>query len=235
MQPAAVKKQAQKLADRLTIYIVAATLIGARLGHFLFYEQPSEYLSDPLEIFRIRNGGLASHGAVIAIVLAVILFCHRYKKEFPKVTWVRLLDLLSPSAAIVACLIRIGNFFNQEILGTVSTVPWAVVFGHPADGSWPTPRHPVQLYEAFGYLAIFALLWRLSKKTSILMDPGKLVGILLILVFSFRFLIEFFKTEQSHLLGVFYLTMGQMLSIPFVFLGVAFFSLRRFEKWAARK
>lgn len=221
-----LKSKAHQLTDRLTVYIVIAAVVGARIGHFLFYERPSEYLADPLEIFRIRNGGLASHGAIVAIILACILFSYRIRKIAPDLTWRRILDFISVPTALAGCCIRIGNFFNQEILGTISNLPWAVVFGHPADHSFPAPRHPVQLYEAIGYLAIFFLLWRLSLKPSFLLAKGKLIGLFLILVFAFRFFIEFFKTEQSQLLGSSYLTMGQILSIPAVLLGFAFYFWR---------
>ena len=218
-----LEEKAQKIADRLTVYLVIATVVGARLAHFFFYESPAQYLADPWEIFLIRKGGLASHGAALGIVIAAILFCRRYRKELPGVTWIRLLDFLSPPAALAGAFIRIGNFFNQEILGTVSQLPWAVVFGHPADGSFPAPRHPVQLYEAIGYLAIFILLWRLSLRPRVLMAQGKLIGLFLILVFSLRFLIEFLKLEQSPLLTHSYLTMGQILSLPAIALGLWFY------------
>lgn len=222
-----LKHKAHLIADRITVYIVIAAVVGARLGHFFFYEHPSEYLADPLEIFRIRNGGLASHGAVVAIILAIILFSYRYRKQNPDLTWIRLLDFISVPTALAGCCIRIGNFFNQEILGTPSNLPWAVIFGHPADRSIPAPRHPVQLYEAIGYLAIYFVLWRLSLKPSFLLAKGKLIGLFLILVFGFRFFIEFLKTEQSHLLTSSYLTMGQILSIPVVVLGFVFYFWQR--------
>ena len=218
-----LKRRAHSLVDRLTVYIVIGTILGARLGHFLFYEQPSDYLSDPLEFFRFRNGGLASHGAIIGIIAATLLFSHRIKKIYPDLTWVRILDFIAVPTALAGACIRIGNFFNQEILGTPTNLPWAVVFGHPADRSLPLPRHPVQLYEALWYLAVFVLLWRLSRKPSFLLKKGKLVGLFLILVFAFRFFIEFLKTEQSHLLTESLLTMGQILSIPVILLGFLFY------------
>lgn len=221
------KKTAVLIADRLTLYMVIATVIGARLGHFLFYEKPASYLRDPLNFFRIWEGGLASHGAAVAIILALILFSHRIRSLEPKLTWIRLLDFVSVPAAFIGFCIRIGNFINQEILGTPSNLPWAVVFGHPADHSLPVPRHPVQLYEALFYLAVFILLWRLSYRRSFLSTEGKLIGLFLMLVFGFRFLIEWLKVEQSHLLSHCPLTMGQMLSIPAILAGLIFFLLRR--------
>ncbi len=217
------KRLAVQITDRLTLYIILATVIGARVGHFIFYERPEEYLRRPLEIFQIWEGGLASHGAAIAIILALMLFSYRIKRLSPQLTWIRLLDFISIPAALAGCFIRIGNFINQEILGTPTDLPWAVVFGHPADRSFPVPRHPVVLYEALFYLMVFFLLWKLSFQKFYLKRDGKLIGLFLIFVFGFRFLIEFFKTEQSHLLSSSWFTMGQMLSIPAVIGGFLFY------------
>lgn len=218
------KRKAVAITDRFTVYMIIATVIGARIGHFLFYERPASYLKNPLEIFRVWEGGLASHGAAIAIILALILFSYRIRDTAPGLTWVRLLDFVCVPTAFAGFCIRVGNFINQEILGTPTNLPWAVVFGHPADHSMPFPRHPVQIYEALFYLAVFFLLWRLSFRRSFLLKSGKLIGLFLILVFGFRFVIEFFKIEQSHLLpfGA-SLTMGQWLSIPAVIAGFLFY------------
>lgn len=219
-----LKKKATAIADRLTFYMVVATVAGARVGHFLFYEKPSIYLQDPLEIFRIWEGGLASHGAVVAIILALILFAYRIRKLDLDLSWIRLLDFVSVPTAFAAFCIRVGNFFNQEILGTPTNVPWAVVFGHPIDHSLPVPRHPAQLYEAFFYLAVFGILFSLSRKPTFLITKGKLIGVFLILVFGFRFVIEFLKVEQSQILSfTSFLTMGQLLSLPVFVLGVIFY------------
>ena len=214
-------RNAVLLTDRLVVYMLVATVLGARLGHFLFYERPSDYLDDPWEIFRVWEGGLASHGAAIAIIFSMILFSYRMRKTSKGLTWVRLLDFVSIPTALCGCCIRIGNFFNQEILGSQTSLPWGVVFGTPADHSFPVPRHPVQIYEAIFYLVVFYLLWRLTYRPRYLLTQGKLIGLFLILVFGFRFLIEFLKLEQSHLLSSEpLLTMGQILSIPMVCLGV---------------
>jgi len=214
-----LKKQAVFLVDRLVVYVVIATIVGARLGHYFFYERPSEYLRNPLEILQVWKGGLASHGAAIAIALALGLFIYRYKKIGRELSWLHLLDFVCVPTALAAVFIRIGNFFNQEILGTITGVSWAVIFGHPADHSLPAPRHPVQLYEAFFYAVVFLILWRLSFRLKYLMMPGKLFGLFLTLVFGFRFLVEYWKIEQSHLIST-ALTMGQILSIPAVLIGV---------------
>ena len=208
-----VKKRAMWLTDRLTIYVIAATVIGARVGHFLFYEHPSQYLAKPFEIFLVWKGGLASHGAAVGIVLGVALFAYRYKALLGGLNWLRLLDLICVPTAFAGACIRIGNFCNQEILGTPTSVPWAVVFGHPLDHSAPIPRHPVQLYEALLYLVIFALLWRLTYAPRFFLAKGRLIGLFLFLVFGGRFLLEFVKVEQSSLVVKSFLTMGQWLSI----------------------
>lgn len=226
-----LKKRAVSVADRFTIYMLVGTVLGARIGHFLFYEHPAEYFDDPLQIFRVWEGGLASHGAAVGIVLACIAFSWRIRSTERSLTPIRLLDFLSIPAALGGAFIRVGNFFNQEILGKPTDVPWAVVFGHPVDRSLPIPRHPVQLYEAVFYLFVFALLWGLSRKDAFLLAKGKLIGLFLALVFGFRFFIEAFKTEQSHLLSpAASLTMGQWLSIPAVVLGLALFFWKREEK-----
>lgn len=212
------KQEAFRLADQLLLYVILGTIIGARLGHLLFYERPESYLRDPLEIFRIREGGLASHGGAIGVILALIFFSLRIKKK--ELSWIRLLDFACIPAAFVGFCIRIGNFINQEILGKPTYLPWGVIFGHPADRGPILPRHPVQIYEALFYLAVFFFLYRLSFQNHFLKKEGKLSGIFLILVFGFRFFIETFKTEQSRFFSFSLLTMGQLLSIPLFFLGI---------------
>jgi len=225
-----LKDLALKVTDRITVYIVIATVVGARLGHFIFYERPSDYLKNPLEILQIWKGGLASHGAAIAIILAVCFFSRWAKKFDSGLTWIRLLDFLCVPTALAGSFIRIGNFFNQEILGKATSLPWGVVFGHPVDGALSIPRHPVQLYEALFYFAVFLILWRLTFQRNYLLHQGKLIGLFLILVFGFRFLVEFLKLEQSYLVSFSPLTMGQWLSVPLVILGIVFIT-RPFQKF----
>ncbi|HEY5236290.1 MAG TPA: prolipoprotein diacylglyceryl transferase, partial [Rhabdochlamydiaceae bacterium] len=172
-------------------------------------------LRDPLSIFRVWEGGLASHGGVLGILVALALFQKRHRF----CSWLHLLDLLVLPSAVVAVFIRVGNFINQEILGKPTNVPWAVIFGHPADGSPAVPRHPVQLYEAVYYLAVFGVLWFLRKRWNSWKE-GSLAGLFLVLIFSFRFLVEFFKVEQSWWLYGSPVTMGQLLSVPFIILGL---------------
>lgn len=233
--PDVLKKSVLDITDKITMTMVIATIVGARLGHLVFYERPSDYLSDPLEIFKVWNGGLASHGAAIAIILALGFFSRWSKKIDPGLTWIRLLDFVCVPTALVGFLIRLGNFFNQEILGRPTDLPWGVIFGHPADRSALVARHPVQLYEAFFYLAVFAIIWRLTFKRFFLIQQGKLIGLFLMLVFGFRFFIEFLKMEQSRwYMAPHWLTMGQWLSLPLVGFGLLFFFLPGLTKRSAR-
>ncbi len=215
-------KDANAFSERLLLYIIVATIIGARLGHIFFYEHPMEYLANPISIFKTWEGGLASHGAVLAIVLAVLIFSIRIRKEFPEFTFWKILDYLSVPAMLLSTLIRVGNFFNQEILGVSTDKPWGIIFGHPADGGLITPRHPAQLYEAAFYFALFLLLAHIWYRKRDELLPGRLAGITLVSAFLFRFLVEFIKTEQSAWFdqpnGS--LLMGQVLSLPIIAIGL---------------
>lgn len=208
----------QHLVDKLTWFVVFGTLIGARLGHVFLYDWPY-YQRNPEEIFKIWKGGLASHGAAVGIILSMCLYIYSIRKQFPEFTLFKLIDLLVIPTPFIGACIRIGNFFNQEILGTASTVPWAVEFGDPAGGGSPIPRHPVQLYEAVAYLALFALLYTLWK-TKKNLQPGFLSGLFFIILFSSRFFIEFLKAPQSMMIDESYLQTGQYLSLPFILLGI---------------
>lgn len=218
-----IKKKTLFICDKITTYLVIATILGARLFHVFFYQKSSFYLHNPLRILYVWEGGLASHGGAIAIVIALIIFSQRYNDYRPKLDWIRLLDYVCIPALIAGCFIRVGNFFNQEILGKVTDMPWGVVFGNPADGSLSVPRHPVTLYEANFYLLLFIAFFSLSLKTKLLEKRGRSIGLFLVILFSFRFFIEFYKEEQSELIASqALLSMGQYLSIPLVFLGFYF-------------
>lgn len=217
-------KISSSFADTITWYIVIGTVIGARLGHVLFYDWPY-YSEHPLEIFMIRKGGLASHGGTLGVIIGLILFYRWNKHRFPTLSFVQLMDLLVVPTAVTVTFIRIANFFNQEILGNVTTVPWAVVFGHAADGTPPAPRHPVQLYEAVIYLGTFVLLYAMWRGWGTKLKAGTLSGIFFICVFGSRFFVEFLKTHQDSWLDASQFQMGQLLSIPFVMLGIALLCL----------
>lgn len=219
-----LKWRAKDFAEKLILYVIGATIIGARLGHVLFYESFSEYLSHPLSFFKTWEGGLASHGGVVAIIIALWLFRRSSRKKYPDFTWYHLLDRIAIPTMFVAGLIRVGNFFNQEILGMETQVPWAVIFGHPADGSPVLPRHPAQLYESVFYFGVFALLMWLWKHFNEKWPAGRFAGMAIFLSFAFRFVIEFIKVGQSRLFDhpESWLLMGQWLSLPLAAIGLFF-------------
>lgn len=213
---AGTRAETLALIDKLLWYILGGTIIGARLGHVLFYE-PYLYLSHPLEIFKIWEGGLASHGGGIGVLVGVALFRYSIKKTKPNLTFLTITDLLTVPTALVFAFIRIGNFFNQEILGNPTALPWGITFGNPFDGSIVVPRHPTQLYEAIAYLATFVLLFFLKDKK---WSSGTLTGLFLIMVSTSRFLLEFTKTDQGGVIETSLLQTGQILTLPFLFLGI---------------
>ena len=216
-----LKKKADFFAEKLTTYMLVSTVIGARLGHILFYENGRDYLLHPLRILKTWEGGLASHGAIIGIVFGALLFYRKIAKDYPTLSILRLLDLLTLPALFSSIFIRLGNFMNQEVLGTETNLPWAIIFGSPADGSSSLPRHPAQLYEAGFYLLVFFIFLRFF--TSWFPYKGLLTSVLFTGLFLFRFVIEFIKNEQSYWMVHSTFTMGQLLSVPFIFLGVFLF------------
>ncbi len=206
--------------DHLLMYMLFSTVIGARLGHCLFYD-PVYYLSNPIKILMVWEGGLASHGAAIGIPIGAWLYSR--KREGQPFLW--LIDRVVIGVAISGAFIRLGNFFNSEIIGAPSNLPWAITFDRVDN----IPRHPSQLYESLAYLTIFIILFLLYKKKQGKTRNGSLLGLFLILVFGFRFFVEFLKENQSAFEQSMSLNMGQILSIPAVLIGVAllFWSIRR--------
>lgn len=210
------------LLDQLSVYVVVGTLAGARLGHCLFYE-PGYFLHHPLEIFLpvqfLPGGGfrmtgyqgLASHGGALGILLGIFLFCRKYKQAFLAIA-----DKIVLVVPLTAFCIRIGNFFNSEIIGKTSHLPWAIIF----DRQDALPRHPAQLYEAVCYLLIFFFLRYLIYPTKERHQNGYLFGCFLILTFSVRILIEFVKAPQEYFEQNMALDMGQLLSLPFIVAGI---------------
>lgn len=198
------------LLDELTIYIVAGTVIGARLGHVIFYDL-DYYLSHPLQIFAIWEGGLASHGGGLGIFLAMLLFSRRKKLAF---LW--LADKIALVVPLTGAFIRLGNLMNSEMIGTVTDLPWAFVFAKMDN----MPRHPAQLYEAIFCFALFGLLLSLHKRPLFTKTNGNLLAVLLIILFTFRFIDEFFKISQSSFEDSMAINMGQILSIPFIVAGL---------------
>lgn len=200
----------------LLYMVVISAIIGARLGEVLFYDLDF-YLKHPAEIIKIWHGGLASHGATIAIVLIVFV----YAKYILKKSFFYVGDRVVVGVAIVATFIRIGNFCNSEIVGKASNLPWAVVFernytNHIAD---TFSRHPTQLYEALAYLILCISLYIYARKNMDKLKAGTISAYFLIGMFSFRFLVEFFKEVQQDFEKTLPLDMGQILSIPFIILG----------------
>lgn len=201
-----------ELLDKLTVYVAVGTIIGARLGHCFFYE-PDFYLSHPVEILKVWNGGLASHGAAIGILLSLWLFIRKEKKPF---IWV--LDRVVVVVALAGALIRLGNLFNSEIYGVETTLPWGFVFLRNGENA---PKHPTQIYESLAYLITFFVLLRLYWKNKGKVTPGMLSGLFLIMVFTFRLFVEFVKEEQVPFEQGMSLNMGQLLSFPFIIMGVS--------------
>ena len=200
-------------ADSLFLYAVIGTIVGARLGHVFFYDW-AYYKENLDEIIKVWHGGLASHGGVIGVALALWLWSRKYSKR--SILWIG--DIIVVPAALLSALIRFGNLMNSEIIGKPSDVPWAFTFTSVDN----LPRHPSQLYEALAYLTIFALLFYLYWKTDIRKKTGRLFGILMTLLFSFRILIEFTKENQVAFEADIPLNMGQWLSIPMIIIGLFF-------------
>jgi len=199
------------LIHPLFITVFICVIVGARLGHVLFYNA-RYFFRHPLEIFMIWKGGLASHGAAIALIIGILIFTRRNPITFYQVS-----DSLSIPVAIGTGFVRLGNFFNSEIVGRVTSVPWAVKFlRYPEPGgAEPQYRHPSQLYEVLMGILIFTVLWTLLKRKRENLKDGCLFYLFLLLYFSLRFLVEFVK-EYPHIIGSIPLTTGQYLSIPFV-------------------
>lgn len=213
------EKLDQNLLDPLFVTVLVATIVGARLGHCLFY-QPDYYLGSWngfLEIFMPWKGGLASHGGAIALLIGIWWFVRKYgRKEGIDFLW--LIDKLCIAVAFAGCLIRLGNLFNSEIYGDVTSLPWGFVFERNGETE---PKHPTQIYEALTYLVLgLVMLWVYRFKSD-KVYRGFYFGFFLVGCFGMRFLIEFIKEPQVGFEENMVLNMGQLLSIPFILLGVA--------------
>lgn len=220
-----------KILDTLVTYMVLATIIGARLGHVLFYGpywdevvdgQVIErgYFSHPADIIKIWEGGLASHGAAIAILIALFVFTKKVSGR----SYIWILDRIAAPIAIAGTFIRLGNLVNHEMVGYVTDVPWAFEFQYyynSAIGTYdPSPRHPAQLYEAICYFISFWILLYLYWKLKKWQQPGFVFGSFLILIFGARIICEFFKLGQTARDYTLPLNTGQLLSIPLVIAGI---------------
>ena len=202
-----------KILDSLTMTMVFSTVIGARLGHCLFYS-PEYYLLNPIEILKVWEGGLASHGAAFGIIIGLFIFA----KRFPDIKYLWILDRIVITIALAGFFIRMGNLMNSEIYGLPTEQPWAFIFENIDN----IPRHPTQIYEALSYLAIFIFLFLKYKKEKVDIIAGKLFGYFLMLVFGARFIIENLKENQVPFEDILPINMGQILSIPFILVGVYF-------------
>lgn len=210
---------ALRSTDTLCWLVILGTVIGARLAHVFFYDWPL-YREHWLDIFKIWEGGLASHGAVVGIIVAIFFSVRFLRKDFPGINFLNVLDLVCLSAGIAAFWIRVGNFFNQEVIGIPTTVPWAIIFGHPMDHSAVVPRHPSQLYEALIYFAIFIFLVSLWKYREGDLRAGVISGLFFIMTFTARFFLDFLKLPQSAIIDESVIQMGQWLSVPCILLGI---------------
>ena len=208
-----------KVSESICIYGTLATILGARLGHCLFYDT-MESLSKPWTIITgFRDGGMASHGAAIGLLIGLWLFSRRNRLPY---IWS--LDRIMIPVGIGGAIVRLGNLFNSEIFGQATTLPWGFEFvrSHKWVAEFaPAAVHPTQIYEALCYLATFGILcWLYYKKDTARRRPGILFGIGLIGTFLTRFFIEYIKTEQEPFELGWALDMGQWLSIPFILLGL---------------
>ncbi len=210
--------------EKLTIFSIIGILAGARLGHCLFYE-PSYYLSHPIEMILpitfppdggvefIGYQGLASHGGALGLLIALYFYSRKTKHSM-----IDTIDLIAVVAALASGFIRLANFMNSEIIGMPTTRPWGIIFERVDS----TPRHPAQFYEAISYFLIFAILILLYKTQREKLKNGFLFGLVLALIFTARFIIEFVKENQVEFEDGMTFNMGQLLSLPYIFVGIGF-------------
>jgi phosphatidylglycerol:prolipoprotein diacylglycerol transferase len=202
-----------KWLESLFIYLIVATVVGARLGHVFFYGW--EYYSQhPIEILYVWQGGLASHGGVLGIIIAMIIWSLKISKR--NILWV--LDRIVVPSVLVGALIRFGNLMNSEIYGNPTTFPWGFIFERNHE---TVAKHPTQIYESLSYLFTFGVLYYMYWKTKAKDYLGLLTGVFFLFVFGTRFCIEFIKEVQESFEKGMSLDMGQWLSIPFILTGIA--------------
>ncbi len=215
-----------EILDKLSTYVFIGTIVGARLGHILFYGPyfdevnaygqiiSTGYFSHPIEILKIMNGGLASHGAGIGIMIALWYFTRKYDRTF---LW--LADRIAIAVALSGFLIRMGNLLNSEIYGVRTDLPWGFVFQRMGE---TFAKHPTQIYEGGIALIVFVALMYMYFKTKLFEKSGLAFGIFMSVIFLDRFFIEFIKEKQVDFEANMFLNMGQILSIPLVLIGVFF-------------
>lgn len=204
----------EKQADSLLIYMAVGSIVGARLGHCFFYDF-DYYSQNLIEVFYIWQGGLASHGGAIGILIALYYFQKKVSNQ--SYTW--LLDRIVIPIALAAFFIRMGNLMNSEIYGVETNLPWGFIF--EARGE-EVPKHPTQIYEGLSYLLLFFILGWIYIKKRTKVPVGFLTGFFALFMFIVRFLIEFIKEPQSPFEEDMVLNMGQILSIPAILAGIGF-------------
>lgn len=223
------EKHPEAWVDKLFIYTVLGTIVGARLGHCFFYEwkelaEPvtflgisfkygNHYLTHPWELLYIWRGGLASHGGAIGILIAM----YYYNKNVSKKGYIWIFDRLVIGVALAGAAIRLGNLMNSEIYGTATTLPWGFIFVR--DGQ-TEPMHPTQIYEMIYCLVTFAVTYWLYYKKEAYKKTGLIFGVFLLGIFGTRFLLEFIKLNQEAFESGMILNMGQILSVPFIVWGI---------------
>ncbi|MGZ3884347.1 MAG: prolipoprotein diacylglyceryl transferase [Bacteroidia bacterium] len=212
----------EKELDLLTLYIILGTILGARLGHCLFYD-PEYYLAHPLDILKIYQGGLASHGGAIGIITGMWLYCRKTKES-----WLWIFDRLVVVVPLAGAMIRFGNLMNSEIVGKITNVPWGFKFLNNDEDAAnllrngiPIPvRHPAQLYEALYCVILFFVMYYLWKNKRDQFGRGFMFGFFCVVLWTERFLDEFVKENQVEFEDSLSLNMGQILSIPFILVGI---------------
>lgn len=222
-----IENRPEQDLDALLMTMVISTVLGARMGHYIFYEG-SDFLKDPigffLEMIVPPYSGLASHGAALGILVGLYIFVRRHKSY----DYLWLTDRMVIVAALGGAFIRFGNFMNSEIVGTPSDVPWAVIFKQNTEFPM-VPRHPAQLYESISCFVLFVILIILYNHWKTKTPRGSLTGLFFVWVFFLRFFYEFIKENQKDFESNYSLKMGQILSIPVVIFGIVIL-VRAFRK-----
>ncbi|MBO0934856.1 prolipoprotein diacylglyceryl transferase [Fibrella aquatilis] len=211
----------QEDLDALLIYMVISTVLGARIGHYLFYE-PEVLFRNPLEVILPPYRGLASHGATIGILTALWLYSRRKSSRLTGQTFLWTTDRIVIVVALAGACIRLGNLMNHEIVGIQTTVPWGFIFKYNNEYPLNAVRHPAQLYESLSCLTLFFILFAMWNRMREKTPRGLFLGIFLIWVFGLRFFYEYIKENQVSFENNLPLNMGQILSIPAVLVGVYF-------------
>lgn len=201
-----------RVVDKMALYSVLGVIIGARLGHCYFYE-PAYFLAHPLEVLKIWDGGLSSHGGIIGVLIGMWVLCHQEKVSM---LWV--MDHVAIPVALIATFIRLGNLFNSEIYGHATALPWGFIFVRNGE---TLPKHPTQIYEALSYFLGFAVMLLVYFRIpGVRQKRGLIFSALMVYMFAMRFLIEFIKEDQEAFESGMVLNMGQWLSVPFFLVGV---------------